>query len=132
MRLPFATVASITGLIVGCCTLASMRSRTWPPRWITPRMGGLALSSLQGPGAPVNLIELDFPLQRHGRGLDHQTVSQLIRHGLHIGPAELQLPGDLPVGEVQAHEVKAQYPHAQRLVMAGQHRAGEVVKASRT
>ena len=84
------------------------------------------------PGYQVNLIDLDFPLQRHGRGLDHQTVAQLIRHGLHIGPAELQLPGDLPVGEVQAHDVKAQHPHAQRLVMAGQHRAGEVVEAPRT
>jgi hypothetical protein len=59
-------------------------------------------------------------------------VAQLICHGLHIGHAELQLSGDLPVGEVQAHEVKAQHPHAERLVMAGQHRAGEVVEASST
>ena len=33
----------MTGLIVVCCTLASMRSTTWPPRWIRPRIGRLVL-----------------------------------------------------------------------------------------
>src|SRR5215213_6834058 len=37
--------------------------------------------------------------------------------------------GDLPVGQVQVHEVEAQYPDPQRLVAAGQRRAGEVVEA---
>src|SRR3954470_2712596 len=31
--------------------------------------------------------------------------------------------------EVQPHEIEAQHPHAQRLVMPGQHGAGEVVEA---
>src|SRR3954449_11829236 len=42
---------------------------------------------------------------------------------------QAQLLGDLAVGEVQAHEVEAQHPDAQRLVMAGQDSASEVVEA---
>ena len=45
------------------------------------------------------------------------------------GWLEVQLLGDLPVGEVQAHEVQAQHPDPQRLVMAGQDGAGQVVEA---
>src|SRR4028119_314887 len=44
----------MTGLIVVCCTLASMRRTTWPPRWIRPRMGGLSLSGVPRPGAAAN------------------------------------------------------------------------------
>ena len=34
--------------------------------------------------------------------------------------------------EVQPHEVEAQHPYPQRLMMTGQHRAGEIVEAART
>src|SRR5215211_4285252 len=44
-------------------------------------------------------------------------------------PSRLSSWGDLPVREVQAHEVEAQHPDPQRLVMPGQHRTGEVVEA---
>src|SRR5206468_11339152 len=37
--------------------------------------------------------------------------------------------GDLPVREVEAHQVEAQDPHPRRLVMPGQRRAGQVVEA---
>jgi hypothetical protein len=84
------------------------------------------------PGHHVDLVDLDLARKLHGRRFGYQTVAQLIRHGLHIGHAELQLLGDLPVGEVQTHEVEAQHPHAQRLVMAGQHRACEIVEAPGT
>ncbi len=50
-----ATAAVMIGLIVACCTLASMRSTTWPPRWIRPRIGGLSFSSVPRPGAPASL-----------------------------------------------------------------------------
>ena len=56
-------------------------------------------------------------------------MAQLLGHGLHVRLAQAQLLGDLPVGEVQAHEVEAQHPDPQRLVVAGQRRAGEVVEA---
>jgi len=44
---------------------------------------------------------------------------------------QAQLTRNLPVREVQAHEVEAQHPHTQRLVMPGQHRAGKIVEAGR-
>src|SRR5215217_3949681 len=37
--------------------------------------------------------------------------------------------GNLPVGQVQTHEVEAQHPDPQRLVVPGQHCPAEVVKA---
>ena len=54
------------------------------------------------------------------------------RHGVHVRHVEAQFLGDLTVRKVQTHEVQAQHPDPQRLVMPGQHRAGEVVKAART
>ena len=52
---PLATLPSITGRIVACCTLASMRTTTRPPRWIRPRIGGLSFASVPRPGAPASL-----------------------------------------------------------------------------
>src|SRR3954464_2981696 len=52
MRVPSATAPVMTDLIVVCCTLASMRSTTSPPRWIRPRTGGLSFASVPRPGAP--------------------------------------------------------------------------------
>src|SRR5215218_10785969 len=155
-RVPRATTAVMTGSIVLCCTLASMRRTTGPPRWITPRIGacpfptcpdpvcpsacgaapiapfghgrGLALV----PGHPVDLIDLHLAFQPRVRGPGHQAAAQMLRHGLSVGRAQLQLQGDLPVGEVQPHEVEAQHPHPQRLMVSGQRRAGEVVEAPST
>src|SRR3954467_15422546 len=108
-RVPLATAAVMIGWIVICCTLASMRRTTWPPRWIRPRMGGLSFSTCPGPaprpacdsvraapfghgrglalvpGHDVDLVDLDLTLQLHGRGVGNQTVAQLLRHGLHVG-----------------------------------------------
>src|SRR5215213_4283156 len=152
-RVPGATAASMIGWIVTCCTLASMRRITCPPRWIRPRMGGLSFSRVPRPGAPdslrprpsrpfghfsrlalvpgyhVNLVDLHLAFQLCCWGSGHEAAAQLLRHGLSVGRAQLQLQGDLPVREVQAHEVEAQHPHPQRLMMPGQRRAGEVVKA---
>src|SRR5437764_10099727 len=108
-RAPLATVASMIGWIVVCCTLASMCRTTGPPRWIRPRMGGLSFASVPRPGAPaslrrrpsrpfrhccrltfvssddVDLVDLDLTLQLHGRDVGNQTVAQLLRHGLPVG-----------------------------------------------
>ena len=55
-------------------------------------------------------------------------MAQLLRHGLHVRSIQAQLQDDLPAREVQAHEGKAQHPHPQRLVMAGQHGAGQLTE----
>jgi hypothetical protein len=83
------------------------------------------------PGHDVDFVDLDLALQPRRRGLGDQAAAQLLRHGLHVGPAQAQLPGDLPVREVQPHEVQAQHPDPQRLMVSGQHRAREVVEAPR-
>src|SRR5215212_2858384 len=108
IRVPLATAASMIGWIVFCCTLASMRSITCPPRCIRPRIGGLSFASVPCPGAPaslrrrpsrppwppprvgpcaghdVDLVDLHLAFQPHGRGLGNQAAAQLLRHGLHI------------------------------------------------
>src|SRR4051794_21571225 len=50
---------------------------------------------------------------------------------MHVRGAETQFRGGLPVGQVQTHEVEAQHPDPQRLVVPGQHCPAEVVKARR-
>jgi hypothetical protein len=89
---------------------------------------GLALV----PGHDVDLVDLDVALQPHGSSLGDQATAQLLGHDLHIRPVEAKLLGNLAGREVQPHEVQAQHPHPQRLVMASQHRASQVVKASHT
>jgi len=83
------------------------------------------------PGHDVDLVNLHLALQFHRRRFGDQPSAQLLRHGLHVRDGQAQLIRDLPVGEVQAHEIQAQHPDPQRLMMAGQHRAGEVVEAGR-
>jgi len=38
--------------------------------------------------------------------------------------------GDLAVGEIEAHEIQAQHPDAQRLMMAGEDRPGQVIETA--
>src|SRR3954451_6958444 len=155
MRVLWATTASMIGWIVFCWTLASICSTTCPPRWISPRIGGLSFSSVPRPGAPASrrrrprrpFLRLRpvgpcaRPRRTPRRSPPHLPVSppepwppvrgQLLGHELHVRACESKLQGDLSVGEAQAHEVKAQHPDPQRLVVARQHRAGQVVEATR-
>src|SRR4051812_8985130 len=154
MSAPLATVAAMIGWIVVCCTLAS-RCKTLPDlragsgrEWVAcpspacpdparqPACDGartapfgysrrLALVA----GHHVNLIDLHLTLQPGCWDFGHEATAQMFRHRLHVGRAQPQLQGDLPVREVQAHKVEAQHPHPQRLMVPGQRRAGEVVKA---
>jgi len=84
------------------------------------------------PGHDVDLVDLHLALQFHRRSFGNQPGAQLLRHGLHIRSIQAQFQGDLPVGKVQAHEVEAQHPHTQRLVVPGQHRAGQVIETACT
>lgn len=78
--------------------------------------------------AGCSRIWLHLALQSRRRHRSGQPAAQLLRHGLDVGRAEAMLSCDLPVREAQPHEAEAQHPHAQRLVMAGRHRSGEVVE----
>lgn len=48
---------------------------------------------------------------------------------MHVVLVQVQFLGNLRVGQVQAHEVQAQDPDGQGLVVPGQRRPGQVVEA---
>jgi hypothetical protein len=72
----------------------------------------------------VDLIGFDLALQCGRRGSAEQTLAKMRGHRLRLRRAQPKFLGDLPVGEVQPHQVEAQHPHPQRLMVPGQHRAG--------
>jgi len=57
------------------------------------------------PGHDIDLVDLHLALQLHRRRLGDQPAAQLLCHGLHIRDGQAQLTRNLPVREVQAHEV---------------------------
>ena len=80
-------------------------------------------------GHDVDLVSLHLTVEPDvGLTLD-QTLAELAGHGLDGALVEVEFLGDLPVRQVEAHEIQAQHPGPQWLVMAGQNRAGEVVEA---
>src|ERR687886_428395 len=83
-------------------------------------------------GNDVDLVDLDLALDDHRRELGGEPVPQGLGHRLHVRHPEVELLGDLPVREVQAHQVQAQHPDPQRLVVTGQDGAGQVVEAGAT
>jgi hypothetical protein len=84
------------------------------------------------PGDDIDLIHLDLAVQRHRRDFGNQAGAQPPGHDLHVGHAEVQFPGDLPVGQVEAHEVQAEDPGPQGPMVAGENGAGQVVEAGFT
>src|SRR3954469_5233283 len=77
----------------------------------------------------VDLVDLDLAPEPHRWKPGDQAGAELLGHELHVRLAQAQLLGDLPVREVEAHEVQAQNPDPQRLVVPGQDGAGQVVEA---
>jgi hypothetical protein len=87
-------------------------------------LGRLALV----PGYDVNFIDLSAAFQLHGRCPSDQTLTEMFGHRLYIRGVQAQFLSDLPIGKVQPHQVEAQNPHTERLMVPGQHRAAEVVE----
>ena len=59
------------------------------------------------PGYDIDLVDLHLALEPHRRDLGDQAGAELLGHELHVGLVQVQLLGDLPVREVEAHEVQA-------------------------
>jgi hypothetical protein len=89
---------------------------------------GVPFSLRRRPGRPLLRPRPVGPCARPRRRLRRQVMAQIFGHGLHVRAVKAKLRGDLPIGEVQSHQIKAQYPHPQRLVMPRQHRAGGIVE----
>jgi hypothetical protein len=81
-------------------------------------------------GYDVDLIGFDLALQFGRRGSADQTLAEMFGHRLRVRDAQPKFRGDLLVGEGQPHQVEAQHPHAQWLMVPGQHRAAQVVETS--
>lgn len=80
------------------------------------------------PGHDVDLVAFDLAAELDlGLALD-DALAELGGHHLGVIGIDPQLLGDLLVGEVQPHEVQAQDPDPQRLVMPGEDGLTEVVE----
>ena len=63
------------------------------------------------------------------RTVFYDPFTQLCRHLLHITAIERQCVGNVLVRQVEAHEIEAQDPDFQRLMMAGKDGVGQIIKA---
>ena len=79
--------------------LASLRRRPSRPFWPQPRAGLCARTRRRPRRSPPRLLAPP-------RAFRHQSAMQLLRHGMQVRPTKAQLLGDLPVGKVQAHQVR--------------------------
>ena len=76
----------------------------------------------------IDFIAFDFTAEDlDGLALD-DPFAELGGHRLGLVGVEIQLLSDLFIGEVQAHEVEAEDPDPQWLVMTGEDGAGEVIE----
>jgi hypothetical protein len=82
------------------------------------------------PGNHIDLVDLDHALKLHPGGRANEAFLQARSHRMDVVFVQAQFPGDLQIGEVQPHEIQAQYPDPERLVMARQDCSGQVVEAA--
>lgn len=74
------------------------------------------------------LHRIQPPQRASHRAFFYNTFAQLLGHLLNELSVKVEFLGDLAVGEVQAHEVQAQNPNLERLMMASKDGAGEIIK----
>jgi hypothetical protein len=84
------------------------------------------------PGHEVDLIAFDLAAQGRGGFLGHNALAQLSRHVMRIVFVEVKCLGDLRIGQVETHEVRAQNPDAQRWMMPSKAGVGQIVKTPLT
>src|SRR2546428_5050437 len=122
IQVPGAMVALISGLIVRCWTLSSVRITPSPPRWIIPKIGGFSVASVPRPRFPLSRLRrpcrpffrphrafpcaqlqwrphLTFHLvgsRRRGL-LAHNALAQLTGHLMRVVLIEIEFLGHLVV-----------------------------------
>ena len=80
------------------------------------------------PGHDVDFVAFDLACEdNRGLALD-DALPQPRAHPLGVIGVEVQLAGDLLVGEVQPQEIQAQDPDAQGLMVAGEDGPGQVIE----
>jgi hypothetical protein len=81
------------------------------------------------PGHDVDLIAFHLTAQGGGEFLGHDALAQLSRHVMRLVFVEVEFLGNWRIGQVEAHEIRAQNPDAQRLMMTSKERVSQIVKA---
>src|SRR3954469_8104217 len=89
-----------------------------------PHRLGIALV----PGDNVELVKLDIPAQDDFGRLRHDAVAQPLGHGLDVALAQTQFLCDLTVRQVHSHEIRAQYPGRDGLMMSGKNGSRQAIK----
>jgi hypothetical protein len=117
-----------------------------------PKIGGFSLASVPRPGFPFNrrrrggdlffhrlgmtlmsghhigFVEFDLAAEDLDGLARDDPFAELSGHRLGVVGVEIQLLADLFIREIQAHEIEAEDPDPQRLVMAGEDRPGQVIE----
>ena len=83
-------------------------------------------------GHNIDLVALHFTAQRGRRGLGHDTLAQLSRQVMRSVFVEVEFLGNLRSRQIEAHEIRAQNPDPQRLMMARKDRVRQIVKTALT
>jgi hypothetical protein len=76
----------------------------------------------------IELITFNLLIELHRRLAGHQPLAQWAGHVLNITRIQSQLLGDLTVGEVEPHEIQAQYPNTQGLMRPFEDRTRQVIE----
>lgn len=76
----------------------------------------------------INLVAFDRAFELDLRLLRENALTKNGGHLLYRIFVHFQFGGDLPIGEIQSHEVQTKHPNAQGLTMPGKHGSGEVVE----
>src|SRR4051812_10550766 len=110
-------------LLQGAATAAALQSVAPAVASFGPHRLGIALV----PGDNVELVELNVAAQDDVGCRRHDAVAQ--HHGLGIALAQTQFLRDLTVRQVHSHEIRAQDPGRDRLMMSGQNGSRQVIEA---
>ena len=78
----------------------------------------------------VDLVAFDLARQDRDGLREHDAIAQLPPHALHVVLVEVELLGDLPVGNIQPHQVQTANPYLEGLMTPGKDRPGEIVKVA--
>ena len=76
----------------------------------------------------VDFVTFDLSREDHRRLSRHDPLPQLSGHVMSAVFIQPQLTSDLPIRQIQTHEVQAQQPDAQRLMMPRENGVGEIIK----
>src|SRR3954469_24077200 len=112
-------------LLQGAAPAAALQSVAPAFPSLGPHRLGIALV----PSDNVELVELDIAAQDHLGRRRHDAVAQHLGHGLDVALAHTQFVRDLMVRQVHSHEVRAQDPGRDRLMMSGQNGSRQVIEA---